>query len=452
MTPETVQQRNEASPFGGGPGAGAGRLARLAIFLGVLVAALVLVYFLARDSAPASTDEHDHAAMTAGGSGGDSATPVMLSAAAAERIGITYASVTAGALSREVRTVGQVTFDETRVRAFAPKIDGWVERLHVDATGQYVAEGAPLMSVYSPMLVSAQEELLLAKRLSADVAGGTAEAARSAADLAESARRRFAYWDIPASDVAEIERSGSVRRTLTLRSPASGFVVEKSVVEGQRIMAGEAVYRIADLRVVWLEGEVFEQDLSAVTLDRPVSATFEAFPGQEWKGRIAYVYPTLNPETRTARVRVELPNSGLRLKPGMYATFRFTALGREATLSVPRSAVLTTGERNIVFVRRADGMLEPREVRIGIATSDRIEVLDGLVEGETVVASATFLIDAESNLGSALEGMGSMPGMDTTPTPDDRPRAVPAPAPPPSTPPDSGKPAAPVNPHAGHGR
>ena len=411
MTPETVQQPNEASPFGDGPGAGAGRLARLAIFLGVLLAALVLVYFLARDSMPASTDEHDHAAMTAGGSG-DSATPVSLSAAAAERIGITYASVTAGALSREVRTVGQVTFDETRVRAFAPKIDGWVERLHVDATGQYVAEGAPLMSVYSPMLVSAQEELLLAKRLSADVAGGTPEATRSAADLAESARRRFAYWDIPASDVAEIERSGSVRRTLTLRSPASGFVVEKSVVEGQRIMAGEALYRIADLRVVWLEGEVFEQDLSAVTLDRPVSATFEAFPGQEWTGRISYVYPTLNPETRTARVRVELPNSGLRLKPGMYATFRFTALGREATLSVPRSAVLTTGERSIVFVRLADGTLEPREVRIGIATSDRIEVLDGLVQGETVVASATFLIDAESNLGSALGGMGSMPGMD----------------------------------------
>lgn len=428
MTDESTRHADEASPFGDDASGRGRRIVRFGIMAGVLFVVVAVVYVLTRDAAPSGAGKDEHAAMSAGGGARDTSATVMLTAADARRIGVTYAVVTAGALIREVRTVGQVTFDETRVRTISPKIDGWVERLYVDATGQFVARGAPLMSVYSPMLVSAQEELLLARRLAADVAGGTPEAERSAAELVSSTRQRFAFWDIPESEVALVERSGEVRRALTLRSAVSGFVLEKNVLEGQRIMAGDALYRIADLRVVWLEGEVFEQDLGAIALDRPVTATFEAFPGQEWKGRIAYVYPTLTPETRTARVRAELPNPGLRLKPGMYATFRFTAAGRTGALSVPRSAVLATGERNLVFVKREEGVLEPREVRVGGATNDRIEVLAGVAEGETVVASATFLVDAESNLGSALGGMGNMPGMDMT-TPSaagDRPRAVPA--------------------------
>jgi Cu(I)/Ag(I) efflux system membrane fusion protein len=166
-----------------------------------------------------------------------------------------------------------------------------------------------------------------------------------------------------------------------------------------------------------VEGDVFEQDLSAVHPGLAVTAEFEAFPGERWSGRIAYVSPTLNPETRTVRVRVELPNPGRRLKPGMYATFLFTSARQGHVILVPRSAVLSTGERSLVFVRRADGRLEPRTVRIGVS-GDRVEVLSGLTAGETVVASATFLIDAESNLRSALGGMGNMPGMDmTVPTP-----------------------------------
>jgi Cu(I)/Ag(I) efflux system membrane fusion protein len=256
-----------------------------------------------------------------------------------------------------------------------------------------------------------------------------------------SARRRLAYWDIPEREIAEIERTGEVRRTLTLRAPVGGVVVEKLVLSGQRIMAGETLYRVADLSVVWVEGEVFEQDLAAVRTGLSVTAEFESFPGERWSGRITYIYPTLNPDTRTARVRVELPNPGRRLKPGMYATFLFTSPRRDDALSVPRSAVLSTGERSLVFVRREDGRLEPRTVRVGSAAGDRVEVLAGLTAGETIVASATFLIDAESNLGTALGGMGNMPGMDmTSPTPAPPPVRPPkATTPTPQTPPPSGE-------------
>lgn len=403
---------DETSPFGAPPGRRS-RIVRLAIYGALLVAAIVAAVLATRtreqQTEGGAIDHSSH-----GAAAGDVESAVTLSPGEAQRIGVTYATVTPGLVEREVRTVGQVTYDETRVRAISPKIDGWVESLHVNYTGQFVARGAPLMTVHSPMLVMAQEELLLAKRLAADVAGGTGDAARGADELVASARRRLSFWGVDAEEIAAIEGTGQVRRALTLRSPVSGFVVEKNVVEGQRIMAGEALYRVADLSVVWLEGAVFEQDLAAARVGQAVTATFEALPGQEWKGRIAYVYPALDAQTRTARVRVELSNSGLRLKPGMYATFRFRGRGRPNALTVPRSAVLATGERTLVFVRRGDGKLEPREVAVGATSEDRIEVLRGLAAGETVVASATFLVDAESNLGSALGGMGNMPGMDMT--------------------------------------
>jgi Cu(I)/Ag(I) efflux system membrane fusion protein len=409
------------SPFGGASTSGR-RVIRWTLYLAVPLIALGAVFLFRRESKAPPAAEHPHGAVaaTAGGE------PVTLSADAANRIGVTYTTVSLGPLTREVRTVGQVTFDETRVKAIAPKIDGWVERLYVDFTGQAVSVGAPVLEIYSPMLVTAQEELLLAKRLASDVAAGTPDAVRSADELLRSARRRLAYWEIPDREIAEIERTGEVRRTLTLRAPVGGVVIEKLVLSGQKIMAGELLYRVADLSVVWVEGEVFEQDLAAVRNGLPVTAQFESFPGEQWSGRITYVYPTLDPDTRTARVRVELANPGRRLKPGMYATFLFSSPHHGDVLSVPRSAVLSTGERSLVFVRRKDGRLEPRTVRIGAAAGDRIEVLAGLAAGETVVASATFLIDAESNLGSALGGMGNMPGMDmTSPTPAPPPVAAP---------------------------
>ena len=402
------------------------RAARWALYAGIPLAAIAVVYFATRDSTP--SDEaagHAHGAVATS----DTGRPVELSDAEGQRIGVTYAVAALAPLRKEIRTVGQVTFDETRVRSISPKIDGWVERLYVDFTGQHVLAGAPLFSVYSPMLVQAQEELLLARRLQADVAGGSQNVRADATELLTSARRRLAYWDVPASEIARIEATGTVQRAVTLRSPVGGFVVEKNVLQGQRIMAGDQLYKVADLGTVWVEGEVFEQDLPSVRLGQRAVAEVEAVPGQEFPGRITYVYPTVNPETRTARVRVELANPRLRLKPGMYATLRLTGTSGAVVLTVPRTAVLSTGERNLVFVKRPDGKLEPRLVELGATTDDRLQILRGLAAGDTVVASATFLVDAESNLGTTLGGMGNMPGMDmTAPTRGDTPVKV-APAP-----------------------
>lgn len=410
MTQE-LDDTTDRTPFGRPLGSGR-RALRWSLYIGAPLLALAVVLLLRRSSesaAPAAAGGHE---AMAGMTAGDTAQPVMLSDDAARRIGVTYTTATLGPLAREVRTVGQVTFDETRVKAIAPKIDGWVERLYVDYIGKPVQVGAPLLTIYSPMLVTAQEELLLAKKLAQDVAGGTSDAARGADELLRSARRRLAYWGIAQNDIDRIEQTGEVQRALTLYSSVGGVVVEKSVLAGQKIMAGDALYRVADLSVVWVEGEVFEQDLALARVGLMAVAEFEALPGERFSGRIAYIYPTLNADTRTVRVRVELTNRGLRLKPGMYATLRFSGGSRANVLNLPRSAILSTGQRNIVFVRRADGQLEPRAIRVGVAGGERIEVLSGLAAGETVVASATFLVDAESNLGSALGGMGNMPGMD----------------------------------------
>ncbi|HYD54340.1 MAG TPA: efflux RND transporter periplasmic adaptor subunit, partial [Gemmatimonadaceae bacterium] len=281
------------------------------------------------------------------------------------------------------------------------------------------------------------EELLLARRLASDVRGGTDEARGSADDLLASARRRLAYWDVPASEIAAIERTGQVRRTVTLRAPVGGYVLEKNVLAGQKIMAGEALYRVADLSVIWIEGEVFEQDLAAVRVGQMVHADLQALPNEHRMGRITHIYPTLNPETRTARIRVELANPGLALKPGMYATIRIEGTSRQNVTTIPRSAVLVTGERNLVFVKEGDGRLVPRDIRLGMVNDDRVEVIAGLRAGETVVSSATFLIDAESNLGSALGGMS---GASPMPAPSAAAPAAPLPA---AT-------SAPADPHAGH--
>lgn len=399
-----------SSPFENPAASRSRRVLRIALSsLVVLVA--IIVAFVGTRGAPeaAATAEHDHAVPA----GGESASAlVMLDAEGARRIGVTFAPVTKGSLSTDIRSVGEVTWDQTRTTAFAPKVDGWVERLHVNFTGQHVSQGEPLFDIYSPMLVTAQEELLLAARLVRDVVAGTEEARRSAEAMLASARRRLQYWDIPAADIERIERTGQASRTLTLRATSLGVVVEKLVVSGQRIMAGETLYRLADLRTVWVDGQVFEKDLALVRTGQRVSVEIQAFPGRRWNGSVTYVYPEMDAATRTARIRVELANRGLQLKPGMFATVHLSGTLAANVLNVPRSAVLATGQRSIAFVKSPGGMLEPREVITGAVGDDRIEIVSGLAAGDTVVASATFLVDAESNLRSALGGMAGMPGMD----------------------------------------
>ena len=386
---------------------------QIGLSLGLVALALIVVGAFAFTSRGEAAQEeraqgHDHAAMTAGG---DELRPVSLDPESARRIGVTYATATRQSFARFVSTVGNVTYDETRLVNVNPKIEGWVEKLYVDFTGAPVRRGQPLLAVYSPMLVAAQEELILARRLADEAAAGGGERAMvNARDLLASARRRLSYWDVPEAQIRRIEETGTPQKTLVLNAPASGIVVEKMVVEGARIMPGMDLYRIADLSRVWVEGEVFEKDLSLVRLGQTARVSFEAYPGEVFVGPITYVYPTVDVASRTGRVRVELANPDLRLRPGMYAKVDLEAAAERPALMIPRSAVHFTGERSLVFVRGAGDVLAPREVTTGLLAGGHIEVLAGLAEGEVVVSSANFLIDAEANMGSSMSAMEAAPG------------------------------------------
>ena len=377
----------------------------LSIAIVAIAGAAVGVYTIAGgdpESASAAAG-HNHGVASATSS---EARPVRLDPERARRIGVTYATAETGPMASVVRTVGSVTFDETRLVSVNPKIEGWVEKLYVDFTGAPVSRGQALMAIYSPMLVSAQEELILARRL-LDGAAASGTAATNARELLEAARRRLAYWDVSRAEIERIERTGTAQKTVVLRSPANGLVVEKTVFQGQRIMPGMELYRIADLSTVWVEGEVFEKDLGLVALGSRAKISFESYPGQTFTGSVTYVSPVMTADSRTSRVRIELPNRNLQFKPGMYATMEFATRVHTAGIHIPRSAVLQTGARTIVFVRSADGSLVPRQITAGATTTEHVEVLAGLQEGEVVVASANFLVDAESNLGAALNTMSA---------------------------------------------
>jgi Cu(I)/Ag(I) efflux system membrane fusion protein len=362
---------------------------------------------------PGMTAE-EHAQHTGGGSTGatDSAGNVMRSAvhltAEEERaLGIVYTTVERAPLARTIRTVGRIEAAEPRVADITPKIEGFVERLFVSTTGESVRRGQRLLTLYSPALVAAQEELLTAKRLAAQVDTSAGEAWRHAQATLEAARRRLAYWDITEEQIAQVENTGEVTKTLTLVSPVNGIVLEKNVLEGQRVMPGERLYRIADLSTIWVEGDVFEQDLQFVREGQQAHIEVSAYPGVHVMGRVSFVYPTVDERSRTNRVRLTVPNPDLRLKPGMFATMYLDAEIGDV-ISVPLDAVVATGERNLIFHRHEDGSLHPHEAVLGARAGDRVQVLAGLEEGDEIVASANFLIDAESRLAGTG---GEMPGM-----------------------------------------
>ena len=375
--------------------------------------------------------EHAGMAMPAGEA---AVTPVMLDDASRARLGIVVVRADLRTLERELRLVGRVEPAETAERTVTSRVDGFVERLAVDFTGRPVYRGEVLLDLYSPMLVAAQQELLLAVRLrNALGEAPTPDATQSADSLVVAARRRLQYWDISDDQVAELESSGAVRRTLTLRSPADGVVLQKNVVQGQAVMAGAPLFQIADLSTVWLEADVFDSDLAVARVGQHAKVTFDAYPGETVHGRVAYVYPTVDPASRTGKVRIELPNPGGRLRPGQFGTARIVAPLGGRVVAIPRQAALVTGDRQLVFVEDSAGRFVPRLVTLGVETDSLVEVRSGLRAGERVVATAAFLLDAESNLGAAMAGMA---GMDMGPSSAPQP-AGPARAPAP-------------NPHAGH--
>lgn len=314
-----------------------------------------------------------------------------------QNIGVRIAPVTRGPLVQTIRTVGTVDYDETRVRDVNVKIAGWVQKLHVDSLGQPVRKGDPLFEIYAPDLYAAQQEYLLA--LQGGKLGGDGS-------LVEAARTKLAYFDVPASEIAKLERRGEPSKTLTLRSPYSGVVTEKMAVEGMRIDPGMRAYRIADLSKVWAMVTLYEYQLPFVKVGQKATMTLPYLPGEELHGKVVYVYPYLDKRARQAQVRVEFDNPGLQLKPGMYATVSLRGtLGEERTLA-PRESVIDTGERKVAFVSKGKGRFEPRQVETGVETDGgSIEILKGLSPGENVVTSGQFLLDSEAKVREALAKM-----------------------------------------------
>ena len=368
-----------------------------------------------KPAAPATAaDVGQHAGMAAPAAG---PAPVTIAPEVRARLGILVVTAQVRTLTRDLRLVGRVVPAETAQRTIASRVDGFVERLAADFTGRPVRRGEVLLELYSPMLVAAQQELLLAVRLRTALSGAAApEAARNADSLVAATRRWLQYWDISDDQIAELERSGAVRRTLTLRSPSDGVVLQKNVVQGQSVAAGAPLFEIADLSTVWLEADIFEDDLAAVRVGQGADVSFDAYPGDVVRGRVAYLYPTADPASRTGKVRVELANPVGRIRPGLFGTVRISAPGVRGVV-IPRQAALVTGDRQIVFVEDSANRFTLRLVELGAENDSLIEVRGGLRAGERVVASAAFLLDAESNLGAAMAGMVGMAGMDMGPAP-----------------------------------
>jgi Cu(I)/Ag(I) efflux system membrane fusion protein len=309
-----------------------------------------------------------------------------------QNMGIRTGVVTRGSLRRTVRTVGSIQPNETALTEVTTKFKGWIEKLHVDATGQQVKKGDPLFDIYSPDLYSAQNEYLLALN-----AGG---------NLRQSALTRLKYFDVADEEIAELEKTRKIKKTLQIKAPADGVVLEKMAVQGQMVDAGMKLYRLADLSIVWLQSQVYEQDLAYVRLGQEAVATLSYLPGQKFHGRVTYVYPTVDEKTRTAQVRMEFHNPGLFLKPGMFATVELHAELQPSALLVPDMAVLRSGEKATVFVALEGGKFDPRTITLGPRGEGNVyQVFSGLSEGERVVTSSQFMLDSESQLREAIQKM-----------------------------------------------
>ncbi len=343
--------------------------------------------------------------------GGDSSAPanpnqVKISTEKVQKLGVRSEAAQLRTLDKIVRAAGRIEPDEGRIFAISPKFEGYVERLHVNVTGQPVTKGQALFEVYSPELVSAQREYAIAAQGvdSLKDAGDIAQSGMK--QLADSSLLRLKNWDIPESQIKALAKSGQTKRTLTFLSPVSGVITEKKALQGMRFMPGEELYQVADLSSVWVVADVFEQDIGQVQLGAVAKVRINAYPDKLFEGKVSYVYPTLNEMTRTVPVRVELPNPGLLLKPAMYAQMELPVATKGAVVTVPVSAVIDSGTRQIVLLQKGEGRFEPREVKVGARSDANIEIIDGVKEGEQVVIAANFLIDAESNLKAAVGGFG----------------------------------------------
>jgi Cu(I)/Ag(I) efflux system membrane fusion protein len=353
----------------------------------------------------------DYIAVYEGGADEEPTAPgqVVISTQKVQKLGVRTEAAQSRSLDRVVRASGRIEPDERRIAMISPKFEGYVERLFVNVTGQAVAKGQPLFEVYSPELVSVQREYAIAVQGAASLKGADSPAQLGMGRLVESSLQRLKNWDISEEQIKALMASGETKRTMTFRSPVSGIVTEKKAVQGMRFMPGEALYQVSDLSAVWVIADVFEQDLGLVKNGAKANISISAFPDKNFTGTVTYVYPTLKAETRTVPVRVELANPGLLIKPGMFAQVELHVAAKAKGVSVPISAVIDSGTRQIVLVQIKEGRFEPREVKTGARNDTYIEILSGVQEGEQVVVAANFLIDAESNLKAAVGGFAAAP-------------------------------------------
>jgi RND family efflux transporter MFP subunit len=336
---------------------------------------------------------------------------VQISPARQQLMGVTTAVADYRPVEKTIRTVGQVAIDETRLANVHVKVNGWIQEVFVDYTWQPVKKGEPLFTIYSPDLLATEQEYLLALR--ARKALGTSsymEVSSGSESLLEAARQRLALWDLTDAQIGQLEETGKAQHEITFYAPASGYVMERKAYPNQYVTPDTELYKLVDLNRVWVQADVYEFEMPAVSLGQEATLTTESLPGAAWKGRLVFVNPEVKTDTRTGTVRMEFPNPELKLKPGMFVNVELhKSFGRQ--LTVPVDAVLNSGTRQVVFVDLGKGAFAPREVKVGERTQDYLAILSGLRAGERVVTRANFLIDSESNLRQSIEGMAGMPGM-----------------------------------------
>lgn len=348
---------------------------------------------------------------------------VSIDPAVVQNMGVRTAPVQQMDFTREIRTVGKVEYNEESLHTVTTKISGWIEDLHVAFTGESVKKGDPLLDIYSPELVATQQEYLLALRNRDRALNSTSEAAiRDAEKLLNSTRERLEYWDIPKSEIDRLERTGEVKKTVLLDSPASGIVVKKTAVEGAFVKSGMDLYEIGDLSTVWVHASVYDNEVPWITNGQKAEMEMSYQPGRTYHGRVSYIYPYLREKARDVHVRLIFSNPDLALKPGMYVNVTLQGKVIPNTLAIPSEAVIRSGERSLVFVVRGPGKFEPREIQIGEEGgpgNNYVRVISGLLGNEEVVTSAQFMLDSESRLQEAIQKMlderkrGSTPGVDS---------------------------------------
>ncbi|MDY6850060.1 MAG: efflux RND transporter periplasmic adaptor subunit [Thermodesulfobacteriota bacterium] len=324
-----------------------------------------------------------------------------------QNMGVRTAPVELRDLHRTIRTVGLVAYDEPQQFSINAKIDGWIERLHVDQTGQVVKKGHPLLELYSPKLVSAQEEYLLALRNRNQLKNSSfSKIAEGGESLLEASRKRLKYWDISDRQIRDLERTGEVKKTLTLYSPFEGIVKRKMAYEGQYVKSGQELFQLADISEVWVYADIYEYELPWIKVGQKASVSLPYVDGEDLEAQITYIYPYVEPKTRTVKARLEFENSDFELKPDMYVNVRINGQEVKNALTVPVESVIHSGEKKTVFVALGDGRFEPRHVRTGLQNKEGyIEIKQGLLEGERIVTSAQFMFDSESKLREAIQKM-----------------------------------------------